>query len=188
MKRVFCPKCDHQLSFNETQYPEGKVLAFVCPQCGAQFKVKLGRRVVKTPDDETREVKEPDFSCGYIRVIENQFGYKQELPLVMGDNVIGRRNKDTEGVHVPIITNDPNMDRKHCVIHVSKNAAGQFLYTIRDFPSLRGTFVRNVLIGDKERVRIEGGEVITIGATTFIFHAAVSSSKKCNFVNRHDEE
>lgn len=42
MKRVFCPKCDNQLSFDETKYPEGKVLAFVCPQCGAQFKIKLG--------------------------------------------------------------------------------------------------------------------------------------------------
>ena len=46
MKRVFCPKCDNQLSFDETKYPEGKVLAFVCPQCGAQFKIKLGRKVV----------------------------------------------------------------------------------------------------------------------------------------------
>ena len=28
MKRVFCPKCDNQLAFDETKYPEGKVLAF----------------------------------------------------------------------------------------------------------------------------------------------------------------
>ena len=44
MKRVFCPKCDNQLAFDETKYPEGKVLAFVCPQCGSQFKIKLGRK------------------------------------------------------------------------------------------------------------------------------------------------
>ena len=95
MKRVFCPKCDNQLSFDETKYPEGKVLAFVCPQCGAQFKIKLGRKVVKTATGEEKEVKEPDFSCGYITIIENGFAFKQDLPLVMGDNVIGRRNKDT---------------------------------------------------------------------------------------------
>lgn len=59
MKRVFCPKCDNQLSFDETKYPEGKVLAFVCPQCGAQFKIKLGRKVVKTATGEEKEVKEP---------------------------------------------------------------------------------------------------------------------------------
>ena len=57
MKRVFCPKCDNQLSFDETKYPEGKVLAFVCPQCGAQFKIKLGRKVVKTATGEEKEVK-----------------------------------------------------------------------------------------------------------------------------------
>ena len=35
-------------------------------------------------------MKEPDFSCGYITIIENGFAFKQDLPLVMGDNVIGR--------------------------------------------------------------------------------------------------
>ena len=113
MKRVFCPKCDNQLAFDETKYPEGKVLAFVCPQCGSQFKIKLGRKIVRTESGQEKEVKEPDFSCGYITVIENVFGFKQELPLVMGDNVIGRRNKDTDGVDVPIITSDPSMGRKH---------------------------------------------------------------------------
>ena len=120
MKRVFCPKCDNQLAFDETKYPEGKVLAFVCPQCGSQFKIKLGRKIVRTESGQEKEVKEPDFSCGYITVIENVFGFKQELPLVMGDNVIGRRNKDTDGVDVPIITSDPSMGRKHCVINVKR--------------------------------------------------------------------
>ena len=155
MKRVFCPKCDNQLSFDETKYPEGKVLAFVCPQCGAQFKIKLGRKVVKTATGEEIEVKEPDFSGGYITIIEN-----------------GRRNKDTEGVDVPIITSDPSMGRKHCVINVKKDANGKFVYMVRDFPSLTGTFVKNVLVGKKEQVRIGEGTIVTIGATTFILHSA----------------
>ena len=158
MKRVFCPKCDNQLSFDETKYPEGKVLAFVCPQCGAQFKIKLGRKVVKTATGEEKEVKEPDFSCGYITIIENGFAFKQDLPLVMGDNVIGRRNKDTEGVD--------------CVINVKKDTNGKFVYMVRDFPSLTGTFVKNVLVGKKEQVRIGEGTIVTIGATTFILHSA----------------
>ena len=29
MKRVFCPKCDNQLAFDETKDTEGKVLSFV---------------------------------------------------------------------------------------------------------------------------------------------------------------
>lgn len=172
MKRVFCPKCDNQLSFDDTQYAEGKVLAFVCPQCGSQFKVKLGRKVVKTASGEEQEVKEPDFSCGYITVIENAFGFKQDLPLVMGENIIGRRNKDTDGVDVPIITSDPSMGRKHCAIRVKSDANGKLVYTLRDFPSLTGTFLGNTLLGKKEQVRIGEGAVVTLGATTFVLHTA----------------
>ena len=172
MKRVFCPKCDRQLTFDETKYPQGKVLAFVCPQCGSQFKIKLGLKGVRNAQGEEQEVKEPDFSCGYISVIENAFAFQQKLPLVLGDNVIGRRNKDTDGVDVPIVTSDPSMGRKHCVIHVKEEADGTLSYTVRDFPSLTGTFVGNELLGKKEQARIEDGTIITLGATTFILHTS----------------
>ena len=172
MKRVFCPKCDRQLTFDETKYPQGKVLAFVCPQCGSQFKIKLGLKVVRNAQGEEQEVKEPDFSCGYISVIENAFAFQQKLPLVLGDNVIGRRNKDTDGVDVPIVTSDPSMGRKHCVIHVKEEVDGTLSYTVRDFPSLTGTFVGNELLGKKEQARIEDGTIITLGATTFILHTS----------------
>jgi len=158
------------MAFDETRFPEGKVLAFVCPQCGNQFKIRLGRKVVRTKDGEMEEVKEADFSKGYISVIENTFGYKQELPLVEGDNVIGRRNKDTDGVDVAIITTDPSMGRKHCVINVKDDGTGHFRYSLRDFPSLTGTFLFNELVGKNERVNIEEGAIVTIGATTFILH------------------
>ncbi len=172
MKRIFCPKCDHQLAFDESRYPEGKVLSFVCPQCGAQFKIRLGRKVVKTASGEEKEVKEPDFSLGSISVIENNFAFKQDLPLVLGDNVIGRRNKDTTGLDVPIITSDPSMGRKHCVIHVKALEDGSYSYALRDFPSLTGTFLGNTLIGKNEQVRIGEGAVVTMGATTFVLHTA----------------
>lgn len=172
MKRIFCPKCDNQITFNASKYPEGKILAFVCPQCGSQFKIKLGRKVVKTEMGEEKEVEEPDFSCGYITVIENAFCFKQDLPLVEGDNIIGRRNKDTTGVDAAIITSDPSMGRKHCIIHVKRGADDHFVYTLRDFPSLTGTFLRNELIGKNEQIRVGEGAVVTIGATTFILHTA----------------
>lgn len=171
MKRIFCPKCDNQLTFDEKKYPDAKALAFVCPGCGHQFKIRLGRKTVMTASGELKEVKEADYTCGYIHVIENAFGFKQDFPLVLGDNVIGRRNKDTDGVDIEIITADPSMGRKHCVIHV-KEDDGAYTYTLRDFPSLTGTFLNNYCLGKKEQVRIEGGAVITIGATTFILHEA----------------
>ena len=51
-----------------------------------------------------------------------------------------------------------------------QDAAGKFCYTLRDFPSLTGTFLRSELLGDREVVRIGDGAVVTIGATTFILH------------------
>ncbi len=172
MKRIFCPKCDNQLSFDETKYPDGKVLAFVCPQCGSQFKIRLGRKIVRTASGLEKEVKEPDFSCGYITVIENKFGFKQDLPLIMGNNVIGRRNKDTEGVDVAIITSDPSVGRKHCIINVKEDKQGKLVYTLRDNESMTGTFLRSEILGKREQVRIEEGAIVTIGATTFILHEA----------------
>ena len=172
MKRVFCPKCDHQITFDEKKYEDGQVVPMVCPACASQFKIKIGRKVVRNKAGEEKEVREADFSCGSIVVIENAFAFKQELPLAMGENVVGRRNKDTDGVNVEIITSDPSMGRKHCVINVRQDAGGRFIYTLRDFPSLTGTFIRNTLVGKKERVRIDGGEIVTIGATTFILRSA----------------
>jgi len=49
---------------------------------------------------------------------------------------------------------------------------GKLVYTLRDAPSLTGTFLMNEILGDKDRVRIEDGAIVTIGATTFILHAA----------------
>ena len=143
MKKVFCPKCDNLTTFDETKYPAEKPIALVCSQCGSQFNVKLGKKKIQMPSGKEKEVSDQDFSNGYISVIANFFGDKQEFALQLGDNVIGRRNRDTDGVDIAIINTDPSMGRKHCVINVKKNASGKFIYTLRDFPSLTGTFLNN---------------------------------------------
>ena len=167
MKRVFCPKCDHQITFDEKKYEDGQVVPMVCPACASQFKIKIGRKVVRNKTGEEKEVREADFSCGSIVVIENAFAFKQELPLAMGENVVGRRNKDTDGVNVEIITSEENKE-------------GGLDYFLRDFPSLTGTFLRNELLGDRETVRLEDGDVITLGATTFILRTAGSKHEEEN--------
>ena len=43
-------------------------------------------------------------------------------------------------------------------------------YVLRDGPSYTGTFVDNVILGDRERRVIEGGTLFTIGATSIILH------------------
>ena len=172
MKRIRCPKCENYLTFDETKYTEGQSLVFVCENCKKQFSIRLGKTKMKVPQKEERldetEYKE---AFGSITVIENVFGVKQVLPLQEGDNKIGRRCVGTV-INVPIETSDMSMDRNHCVINVKRNKQGKLVYTLRDAPSLTGTFLNNEILGDKDRVRIEDGAIVTIGATTFILRAA----------------
>ena len=172
MKRIRCPKCENYLTFDETKYTEGQSLVFVCDHCKKQFSIRLGKTKMKATQKEEK-VNEEEFreAFGNITVIENVFGFKQVLPLQEGDNVIGRRCVGTV-INVPIETSDMSMDRIHCIINVKRNKQGQLIYTLRDAPSLTGTFLNNEILGDRDRVRLDNDAIITIGATTFILHQA----------------
>ncbi|MBR5475633.1 MAG: FHA domain-containing protein [Bacteroidaceae bacterium] len=159
MKKVICPKCDHPIVFDDSTYRVGQSLVFECEKCRKSFTIKVG--------EAYEDYEEEDF--GYVVVLENNFCYRQELKLTEGDNVIGRYNKGTIISH-PIETRDPSMDRRHCIINVKRNGAGELVYVIRDNPSVTGTFVMNRILGDRERLRIEDGAIITLGATTLILH------------------
>ena len=172
MKRILCPKCDNYITFDETKYTEGQSLVFICEHCKKQFGIRIGKTKLKaTRKDEVLNEQENSRDWGSIVVVENVFGYKQVLPLKEGDNIIGRRNKGTE-VDVSIETSDPSMDRKHCVLNVRCNKQGEVIYTLRDNQSITGTFLMNEILGDKDRVRIEEGAIITLGATTLILRVA----------------
>ena len=172
MKRIRCPKCENYLTFDETKYGEGQSLVFVCEHCGKQFSIRLGKtKTLATRKEEKLDEGAFKEAFGSITVIENVFGFKQVLPLQEGDNVIGRRCIGTE-IQVPIETSDMSMDRRHCVINVKRNKQGALIYTLRDAPSLTGTFLNNEILGDKDRIHLEDGAIVTIGATTFILRTA----------------
>lgn len=177
MKRVRCPKCDHFIQFDETKYAEGQSLVFVCDNCQKQFGIRIGvskLRALQREENKGQPVptaEERQEYVGSIVAVENVFGFRQEHPLQLGDNIIGRRNKGDE-VHIPIETNDPSMDRRHCILNVKRGKAGNLIYTLRDNDSITGTFLMNEILGAKDRVRIDDGAIITLGATTLILHAA----------------
>lgn len=178
MKRVRCPKCDHFIQFDETKYAEGQSLVFVCDNCQKQFGIRIGVSKLRALQREENKGQAPlpspeeqQENVGSIVAVENVFGFRQEHPLQLGDNIIGRRNKGDD-VHVPIETNDPSMDRHHCVLNVKRGKTGKLVYTLRDNDSITGTFLMNEVLGAKDRVRIEDGAIITLGATTLILHAA----------------
>ena len=173
MKRVRCPKCDNYIQFDETKYSEGQSLVFVCDQCKKQFAIRIGKTKLNagTRREEVIDEREGLKDWGNVVAIENVFGYKQAIPLHEGDNLIGRRSKGTE-VDIPIETNDPSMDRRHCILNVKRDKQGQIVYTLRDNNSITGTFVMNDLLGPKDRVRLEDGAIFTLGATSLILRAA----------------
>ena len=159
MKKIICPKCDHPVVFDDSDYPIGQAVVFECEGCRKSFTIRVG-------EDNIEEVEE---DLGHLVVIENCFGFKQTLHLKMGDNIIGRYNKGTE-ITLPIETKDRSMDRRHCIVNVKRDAFGELTYTIRDNRSVVGTFVMNRILGDREWMLIEDGAIITLGATTLILH------------------
>ena len=172
MKRVRCPKCDEFITFDETNYSEGQSLVFVCPQCGKQFGIRIGKSKLRdTRKEEKLDELADENGYGSIVVIENVFHYKQVIPLKFGDNTIGRYMKGSKTT-APIETNDPSIDINHCTINVSKDKKGNLKYTLRDGPSNTGTFVDNEILGDKEKRVIYDGTLFTIGATSIILRAA----------------
>lgn len=171
MKRVRCPKCDGYIIFDDSRYTAGQQLVFECPDCHKQFGIRIGKAATQQKQGGETTAKVPDTDCGSILVIENVFHYKQEIPLVMGENVIGRYVKGT-AINTPIETVDPSVDTTHCIITVKLDKQGNLQYLLRDAPSETGTFVENTILKNNERYPLHDGSVVTIGATTFILHAA----------------
>ena len=176
MKRVRCPKCDHYIIFDDTQYTAGQSLVFKCDECGREFGIRIGvSKLKKTQKDETAELNSdsgiPDSEYGSIVVIENVFHFKQVIPLHMGDNVIGRYQKGNPA-NCTFETVDPSVDLNHCTINVSHDKRGGLRYTLMDNNSNTGTFVGDVELQPRERRIIENGTLFTLGATSIILRTS----------------
>ena len=156
MKKVRCPRCANRISFDETVYPEGRVLIFTCPDCQKSFKIKIMPKVA-----EEKPV------LGSLIVVENTFHNKQTIPLYLGENIIGRYVKGSKA-NASFRTLDPSVDTTHCIVNVQEDKKGRLRFILRDAPSNTGTFYQNVILKDVDRVYIEDQAIISIGATTLI--------------------
>lgn len=171
MKRIRCPKCDEPILFDDSLYTPGRTLVFECPTCRKQFKIRVGVKAVPTNegahDLDCEEKEEDPMPIGHLVVVENAFHLRQEVPLFLGKNSVGRHVKGTKA-NAAFKTVDPSVDQTHCHITVSVNKNGAKKFVLRDGPSGTGTFHMNELVGLKESVNVEDGAIITIGATTLI--------------------
>ena len=131
MKRVRCPKCDHFIQFDETKYADGQSLVFVCDNCQKQFGIRIGVSKLRALQKEENKgiasalsEEQQAENAGHVVAVENVFGFRQEHPLHLGDNIIGRRNKGNE-IDIPVETNDPSMDRRHCILNVKRGPSSK---------------------------------------------------------------
>ena len=141
---------------------------FVCEHCKKEFGIRIGKSKLANKHEE-KTVDENAYSeeYGSIVVIENTFAFKQVIPLDLGRNEIGRY------INKPIETRDPSVDTFHCVITVKKSKSGKLQYILQDAPSETGTFYMNEILRDVDRIIMEDGAIITIGATTLILRKAI---------------
>lgn len=179
MKRIRCPKCDEPILFDDSLYTPGRILVFECPDCRKQFKIRVADKTLKPRETNAKleeEEKEKE-QLGYLVVIENAFHLRQEIPLYEGENTIGRHVRGTN-TNAPIKTVDPSVDTTHCHITASVNKQGKLRFILRDGPSGTGTFLMNEILRDRDRVTIEDGAIITIGATTMILREGTNEKEE----------
>lgn len=160
MKRIRCPKCDQTILFDETQYEAGRILVFECAECHKQFKIRL-------PRSKNNQDLPKNLPVGYLTILENAFQFKQVLPIVLGENIIGRSVKGTKA-NLAFRTVDPSIDTTHCIITAEKEKDGRTLFLLQDAPSNTGTFLQNQLLQPREQAIIKEGDIINIGAATMI--------------------
>ena len=160
MKRIRCPKCDQTILFDETQYEVGRILVFECTECHKQFKIRL-------PRPKNNQDLPKNLPVGYLTILENAFQFKQVLPIILGENIIGRSVKGTKA-NLAFRTVDPSIDTTHCIITAEKEKDGRTLFLLQDAPSNTGTFLQNQLLQPREQAIIKEGDIINIGAATMI--------------------
>lgn len=164
MKRIRCPKCDQTILFDETQYEAGRILVFECAECHKQFKIRL-------PRSKNNQDLPKNLPVGYLTILENAFQFKQVLPIILGENIIGRSVKGTKA-NLAFRTVDPSIDTTHCIITAEKERDGRTLFLLQDAPSNTGTFLQNQLLQPREQAIIKEGDIINIGAATMILKLA----------------
>lgn len=187
MKRIRCPKCDNPIVFDDSNYASGNVLVFECPECRKRFRLRVTKKKQSAgrlkdgnpqstiPDScsgyREEDEAEAEKAYGYLSVIENAFHFRQKIMLHKGENRIGRFVRGTSA-NAAIRTVDPSVDTTHCRIDVTVDGNGNPHFMLSDGPSGTGTFLKNEILKPKDRVSIEDGAVITIGATTMILRTS----------------
>ena len=139
-----------------------------CPECREHLRFTLKGNTLEHVHEYYRRTYPQTAQLpivGYLRVIENVFGYSCLLPLTPGENTIGRYNPPYIQSTLPVHTDDPSMDRYHTLVRIEEDASAQ----VTDCDSMTGTFLNGEEIHYGHMAPFVHGDTLTLGATSLIF-------------------
>ena len=163
-KKIKCPKCKSVL---DVPFKDGEgVKHIVCPVCQAKLKINLGGQGKDDDDDDGNETVIGGCKQYNYSVIFN--GMK--LPLDRGLNTIGRRAYSSDAkIQLPV--QDGYMSRSHAIIDVKVDSHGNTYATLYNHKNMNPTKINGIQIGQTDVVKLNKGDLITLGETTIIFEA-----------------
>lgn len=168
LKYLLCPQCKKKIA-EPTIFSNASALARVdicCPGCLKRLRFALSGATKERFESYFRSTYPYyDDVRGYLRVVENVFGYSALLPLALGVNTIGRYNGKGTSVSLAIHSDDPSMDRNHALLWILPDGSCE----IMDDDSMTGTFVNGVELDPLERRPLSDGDTLTLGATSVIY-------------------
>jgi len=165
-----------------------KEVVIICPKCNAHINLKFDRAIpkkLKCPKcpyegkfEESIGTEGPNFPSadklykpGKLIMIESDAQWLQAEKIVdlkRGVNTLGRLSPNsTSNTQLP--TNDTYMSRDHAAIDVIMKAGGIFEHSLSDMGSSNGTFHNGDRLEKGDVIKLQPGETIRLGHTTFKF-------------------
>lgn len=168
---ILCPKCKKRIVLERiltNATVEGQV-KMSCPACATLLGFTLKGdtlRLLQEQYAEQWQVSSSQELAGYLQVVENSFGPSALLPITFGTHILGRYNGRSTTATLPVLTQDPSMDRNHTNV-IAKEDEGSIILIDND--SMTGTFVNGVELAPQEEYALKAGDTLTLGATSLIF-------------------
>jgi len=166
-KLSICPKCKTRLKLTFDRVVPSMIK---CPKCKYEGKI--------TDFEESAPTEGPNllssgkmYKPGKLKMAHSDAQWLRDekiIDLKRGVNTLGRMSPNsTSNTQLP--TNDEFMSRNHATIEVFMRADGIFDHRLSDQGSSNGTFHNGERLATGDIIKLEPGDRIRIGHTTFNF-------------------
>ncbi len=168
--KIACPYCAKDIEIIPPNVVKAKAEKVVCPHChrpiavyASQATLQMHRdRAVKAVAVSLHDFSEQD---PYLEIVESRLADSQRLPIPIGESVLGRFTPNSKA-EIQVLTDDIDLGRNHARLWLTKKGS----LSVADNDSVSGTYVNGQPLAPTDKVRLWDGDVLTLGATTFIVH------------------